>query len=214
MVESNKKRLHWVDLTKLFAIFLVLWGHGIQHFTPSFRESEVYIWIYSFHMPLFMMLAGLFMGEDKLREGLKFIIKRFYQLILPSILWISLAFILSYIIGRPTHNIIRCLWFDLWFLKSLFACCLILTLSYMAIRQMTLTIIVSLMISQITLFTPYLWHLQIQTMLPSLVAGLFLSNKLRGGVTNFYFNYCMYRFISNRYSGLDCRQSLSSNRTD
>ena len=174
-----KKRQAWIDFAKIFAIFLVLWGHCIQQFNPSYKESGTFIWIYSFHMPLFMILAGIFISEDKLRNGLDFISKRFKQLILPCFLWIIIAFLVSKMIGHHTNSFIQCMWYNLWFLKSLFACNLILTLSYILTRRFNVCIIISLITSQLTLAEPNLWHLQLQTMLPSVVVGMYLSKLFR-----------------------------------
>lgn len=51
-------RYLWLDLVKLFAISLVIWGHCIQQFESNYRQLDVFQIIYSFHMPLFMMDLG------------------------------------------------------------------------------------------------------------------------------------------------------------
>lgn len=57
----GSNRILAFDLLKLLAIYLVLVGHGTQHLLPSNPLDEpLYIYIYSFHMPLFMMLSGYF----------------------------------------------------------------------------------------------------------------------------------------------------------
>lgn len=53
-------RILSLDLLKAFAIYLVIWGHAIMHFQPHYEESICFLIIYSFHMPLFMMLSGYF----------------------------------------------------------------------------------------------------------------------------------------------------------
>ena len=70
--EVNKQRLEYVDQLKGLAILLVVVGHV---FIFSFRvQGEAYIspWhdvIYSFHMPLFAFLSGLFIkGIDSLQR--------------------------------------------------------------------------------------------------------------------------------------------------
>ena len=60
MTQKNE-RLLFADLLKVLAIYLVLWGHCVQQFfTTSPLENDVYVYIYSFHMPLFMVLSGYF----------------------------------------------------------------------------------------------------------------------------------------------------------
>ena len=51
-----------IDSPKGFAILLMVFGHLIQ-FTSidnSYLSNPIYIFIYSFHMPLFMMISGFF----------------------------------------------------------------------------------------------------------------------------------------------------------
>lgn len=55
------KRLDYLDMTKGFGIILVVMGHII------YTEAHVMVWISSFHMPLFFVVAGVLMavrGED------------------------------------------------------------------------------------------------------------------------------------------------------
>lgn len=47
------QRILYIDILKLFTIFLVIWGHAIMHFQPDYDKSIVFQFIYSFHMPLF-----------------------------------------------------------------------------------------------------------------------------------------------------------------
>lgn len=79
-----KTRIKAFDVLKLFAIFLVLWGHCIQYFTSGNPiDKPVYVYIYSFHMPLFMMISGYFASSSislPIKELLK---KKTIQLLLP-----------------------------------------------------------------------------------------------------------------------------------
>lgn len=49
-------RILWLDALKCFAMFLVIWGHVIQYGVTDYLENDIHIGIYSFHMPLFMMI--------------------------------------------------------------------------------------------------------------------------------------------------------------
>lgn len=54
-----KERILWIDELKGFTIFLVIIGHIlISRFLPQFQLFHTVI--YSFHMPLFMFLSGIF----------------------------------------------------------------------------------------------------------------------------------------------------------
>ena len=59
------------DLLKLFAIFLVVYGHCMQHLLEvDTRYNPMFLWITSFHMPLFMTLSGLF-ARNSFRASFK-----------------------------------------------------------------------------------------------------------------------------------------------
>ncbi|MBF6607282.1 MAG: acyltransferase family protein [Flavobacterium sp.] len=83
-----KHRLPWVDQVKGFTIFLVVYGH-------NFPFIEKYI--YSFHMPLFIMVAGFFHPQIA-RPG--DISKRFRNIMIPYFLWSAMLFLFWYVLGR------------------------------------------------------------------------------------------------------------------
>ena len=59
-----KHRLEYIDQLKGFAIFLVVTGHVLEYCLVSTDSGYESVWhklIYSFHMPLFAFLSGLFM---------------------------------------------------------------------------------------------------------------------------------------------------------
>ena len=82
----HKKRIGYADLTKVTAIYLVLWGHVIPQLIdqPS-NENRIYIFIYAFHMPLFMMVSGFFANSSMSLKFKDLLIKKFRQLILPAL---------------------------------------------------------------------------------------------------------------------------------
>ena len=58
----GNERCIWVDNLKGFLIILVVAGHVLQsaidaHIQSVFMES-IFLWIYSFHMPLFFCVSG------------------------------------------------------------------------------------------------------------------------------------------------------------
>lgn len=59
-MSNNKSRL-FINVVKGLAIFLMLYGHCIQYCsmgTFDFYDNAVFKFIYSFHMPLFMLVSG------------------------------------------------------------------------------------------------------------------------------------------------------------
>lgn len=183
---SNSKRTVWLDLVKLFAIMLVLMGHCIQQFDSGYVASPVFLFIYAFHMPLFMMLSGFFLDYDRiLASPWRFTKKRFLQLILPSLFWLTVFWIVEICIGKSHESLVRTVWSGLWFLKSLFACNLLLLVSLIIFKNRVLAVVVALIVSQITLFVHTNGFLNLHTMFPCLIAGglakryLYDSSKYR-----------------------------------
>ena len=87
-------RLNWVDSLKGLGIFLVIMGH----LKPP---QIVWLWIFSFHIPLFFFISGYVFNSKKYLDNPKiFITSRFKQLIIPyfyySILTLSIVIISNY----------------------------------------------------------------------------------------------------------------------
>jgi len=61
------KRLYSYDNLKLFLIFTVILGHLLEVSSPFPGHSALYMLIYSFHMPLFVLLSGMFAKYNKKR---------------------------------------------------------------------------------------------------------------------------------------------------
>lgn len=84
------KRIYSLDFVKLVAIYLVLWGHCIQSLIPEVGSGEgkpVFLYIYSFHMSLFMIISGYFAVNIEGETLKKLIVSKFRQLIIPCISW-------------------------------------------------------------------------------------------------------------------------------
>lgn len=114
------KRYAYFDNAKLVLIFLVVFGHAIQPFTTeSPLIHTLYIWIYTFHMPAFIFLAGFFAkGEG----SFSYIAKLAKKLLIPYIIFQGLYTGYYFIIGRDywmTEHLFHPHW-SLWFLLSLF----------------------------------------------------------------------------------------------
>ncbi len=126
------ERLISADLLKLFAIFLVLWGHCLQQFLEnSVLENSVYVFIYSFHMPLFMVLSGYFSFSSLQLKFCDVLLKKARQLLLPFLSWSLFIFALRMFLGNmlPEYfpiispgNAFVGAFGNFWFLKSLFFC--------------------------------------------------------------------------------------------
>lgn len=101
-MEKSKKRELLPDVLRGFAIFMVVLGHCIQEgsgtdfkLNTMYFYDELYQFIYSFHMPLFMMISGYFAWDSIERvkgsnEKWKLLGKRSAALLIPVLGWTCL----------------------------------------------------------------------------------------------------------------------------
>lgn len=122
------KRFAYFDNAKLILIFLVVFGHMIQPFiTDSKGIHTLYTWMYTFHMPAFIFLAGFF---AKGSGNLNYIAKLAKKLIIPYIIFQVIYTAYYFMIGKSdwlTDSVFYPHW-SLWFLFSLFCWHLLLIL--------------------------------------------------------------------------------------
>lgn len=109
----------YFDNAKVILIFLVVFGHLIQ---PFIGESEgintLYMWIYTFHMPAFIFLAGFF---AKGSGNLTYIFNLAKKLLIPYLCF-QLLYTLYYVwLGKTGWQGIFYPQWSLWFLFSLFS---------------------------------------------------------------------------------------------
>lgn len=152
-MEQTKKRELLPDVLKGFAIFMVVLGHCIQEGSGAeFKQNTMYFWdkgyqlIYSFHMPLFMMISGYFAWDsiDKIQKNSgkwRTIGKRSAVLLIPIFGWTSLDYIRLLIVHgvklpifQSAFSFVRnfsiSLLTNAWFLWAVFWCFLIVFLMH------------------------------------------------------------------------------------
>lgn len=88
------KRNVFIDIIKGVAIFLMLWGHCIQYCVANsnvdFFENSVFKAIYSFHMPLFMLVSGYLFFYSFSKRDLKSLLIHKTQILLQPIVFCSI----------------------------------------------------------------------------------------------------------------------------
>lgn len=142
-----KKRNVYLDIVKAITIILVVFGHCIQYGSGSkylsgiFYENPIFIFIYSFHMPLFMLVSGYLFAYsarkiDEDHGWLLLIKKKAKQLLIPLFCWsfVSLGIELCEVIIIGNTDELSLMWFvkkimsgficGPWFLWAIWWCSL------------------------------------------------------------------------------------------
>lgn len=131
------QRVQWVDAARGLAILLVVFGHAAGGLIDASGPGTLvllrylFLAIYTFHMPVFFFLSGMFV-EQRLQKGIPgFFAKLLATIVWPYFLWsvlqYSLIFALGSLVNHPPPNywpaILALPWSPVsqfWFLHALF----------------------------------------------------------------------------------------------
>lgn len=163
------KRIGSFDAVKALAIFLVLWAHCVQHLGPLDRFDDItYVFIYSFDMPLFMLVAGYFSTSSLKMKFSPLFLKKLKEIIIPCLSWGLIVIVVSLIIERDwslKKGFYAAVVKEYWFLRSLFFCYL---LGNVITRcKKTLRIILLICVSVISLY-------KLNVMFPAFMCGYYI----------------------------------------
>jgi len=126
-----RKRDAYLDIVKGVAIIAVAFGHciqfgsGAEFLKGDFFYNDVFRFIYSWHMPLFMLVSGYLFSFSVNRHDWSSLLKsRFKQLLLPMLSWSLLIAIVLRTLGgdiSPFLNSVgKHFLNDIWFLWAIF----------------------------------------------------------------------------------------------
>ena len=103
----GRQRTRWVDIARGIGIILVVYGHALRGnyhgFAPGSWQARQDRLIYAFHMPMFFLLAGLFLWGSVGRGRLEFVKGRWSQVVYPYLLWS----LISAAIAMPMGNLVN-----------------------------------------------------------------------------------------------------------
>jgi fucose 4-O-acetylase-like acetyltransferase len=160
-----KTRNRFLDICKFIAIFLVVFGHCIQYGQGiDFLENELYYdnlifkIIYSFHMPLFMIISGYLFSYSIKRNNSSTIIKnKFKQLVVPLFFWgliSTFVVVISRIINKTELSfifIIKELIVNFicgpWFLWAVWWCSVIVVIVYKYFKNSPIVFVLGLVLT-------------------------------------------------------------------
>ncbi|GAB6169593.1 acyltransferase family protein [Clostridium carnis] len=115
-MESKKERNYSLDNLKVMLIFTVVFGHVIEYYIKdSVILKGIYIFIYIFHMPLFIFISGYFSKNFKKMKR-----KSIRNLLIPYIIFNMIWYGAVYIgTNQAMFSVLYPGW-TLWYLLSLF----------------------------------------------------------------------------------------------
>ncbi|RGY00741.1 hypothetical protein DXA57_09750 [Blautia sp. OF03-15BH] len=108
------------------AILLVLWGHCLQGCNiDSFNIFQNWMFkiIYSFHMPLFMLISGYLFWKSRNKKLKDIFIRRIVTIGIPFLVWNTLLYFRKVVILHEELSIMKYLQsirYGIWFLQSIF----------------------------------------------------------------------------------------------
>jgi fucose 4-O-acetylase-like acetyltransferase len=111
------ERIKEIDSLKGLLIVLVIFGHLVEGMIHEVSVArDIYVAIYLFHMPLFVMVAGIFAKPTVTRRDLDSLLERILlPLIVFQLFYLSFSFLKT---GNLPSSIFQPYWV-LWFLLSI-----------------------------------------------------------------------------------------------
>lgn len=102
---TQKKRIEWIDIAKGIGMVLVMLGHAqIPYVSPFCDEISIQdVFLYSFHIPLFMFLSGLCFSDKDIKFS-EFFKKKFKSLIVPYIFFAIVSVAAQCVIDFVTNH--------------------------------------------------------------------------------------------------------------
>ncbi|KXJ49252.1 MAG: hypothetical protein AXW17_11400, partial [Colwellia sp. Phe_37] len=148
---SSSTQYEWVNCAKGIGIVLVVYGHVARGvFNAGITENErlfrlVDTVIYSFHMPLFFFLSGLFFISSLSKRGAKgLVLSKLGTIMYPYILWSFIQGGIAYSLQSMTNfkttvvDVLSLFWLpqdQFWFLYALFVIFIFYTLAYSLLQS-------------------------------------------------------------------------------
>lgn len=170
-----KERVAYLDNARYWVMLLVVIGHSLTQFTDMESARGVYVWIYSFHMPLFILISGYtarrYMGEARQ-------VRRIVStLVVPYLLVETTMQLITRHYGRgPDPLMILSPQWLAWFLAALFVWRLTTPIWRALKYPITTSIVISLLVGLIEI--PNVLAIpKILGFLPFYVVGLHMSRE-------------------------------------
>lgn len=179
-INKRQSRIPYLDLLKFFAIASVILGHSVEQLTgDDFWDNPLWSFIYTYHMPLFMMLSGYFAGSSFKIPFVMMLKKKSQQLLVPTISVFALMYLIVAFLGynpSPLFMDFSLTGFInlLWFLKCVLLCYII---GYVFMKFIDNAIVAGIVSSVLFTLLPFGDIANLNFMLPMFWIGYWLNLK-------------------------------------
>ena len=170
-----KERVAYLDNARYWVMLLVVIGHSLTQFTDMDSARGVYVWIYSFHMPFFILISGYtarrYVGDARQ-------VRRIVSTLVVPYLMVetTMQLITRHYVGEPDPLMILSPQWLAWFMAALFVWRLTTPIWRALKYPITTSIVISLLVGLIEV--PNVLALpKILGFLPFYVVGLHMSRE-------------------------------------
>ena len=176
MDKPTNNRIWQFDMLKLVCAYLVILGHCLLHYGSSWFGHPLCVFIYSFHLPLFMVMSGYFSQLHKVSY-------RMPQMTVGGGRYEVAKRVVSYFVPYVTIGVVSLLLFGLdnrihaWFLMAVLCSYLITLFILRAVKLNMLTMV--LLVVLYLLLAPLLFHYfkKMVVMYPFFVMGVCMRKR-------------------------------------
>lgn len=110
--QEKHNRFGWIDVAKGIAIILVVYRHVFEGISRAKLGAESFpmledanIMFFSFRMPLFFMISGIFVSSSLAKRGIKwFVLNKTGTILYPFLVWGCLQITLQLLLSRYTNS--------------------------------------------------------------------------------------------------------------
>lgn len=193
---APQSRTSWIDAARGIGIILVVVAHverglieaGLMPAAPAYLIADDAI--YSFHMPVFFFIAGLFVAHGLKAGAAPFLGDKLKTIIWPYFLWSFLHVATVVVVGRDVnapldwHDLAAILWRPIaqyWFLYALFLCHLAIVLLWPRRTLLIIAALLGAIVSTIFGISNIILHALQE--IPFVIAGLLLGPWLLAHVS-------------------------------
>ena len=183
------ERNQTIDVLRGIAVISVIAGHAIQRgLVTGYEDNILFKLIYTYHMPLFMLLSGYTLYLSNPKYDATFIIKKFKSLIIPTIVWSYLLYFMKdftftglSVVNFPdgileyTKRLILHPDLLVWFLYVVFVCTFIFYIGkkFFSNQLLAYLIIVTIILELLPFSALGIWRIKLH--LPIFIAGYYIA---------------------------------------